>query len=454
MPRPKTGTVIIKREGNKTLAYIRNQGGQEFPAEGLGDILRDFHGKVCTFMARGGKIQQVSVGGTTHDTASDRPEVPPKEKLISAGEAWQLTGEKQEDYSSKDMPEPDLAEVALCQKRKPMLGTNLFSGNPKSLRIPVDTASLIQQLFTRGKGESKPLIDNFSLLLNRSVHFGDVGKQGKPEFLHEHLQDGKGKPFIFRQTFDDRSGNQKAKRKFEIEFDFQQDLIDHVNRRQESLRASWQLAGWQVRSSRFTPDFRLVMGLGTASVFETSLTLHHVYGIPYLPASSIKGVARSWVIINQFSGDEKAAMRDPLFAYLFGSDTKGPGDKAHRGHVMFFDAFPQSPPVIEPDIMNVHYPEWYSTGKAPTDTQSPNPIPFLTVGKCDANQQPLQVRFDLACDEKRSIGEVLQGAKSRLADASEPRMPLELAHDYLKSALTEHGIGAKTAVGYGFFQSP
>ena len=459
MPRPKTGTIVIRQEGGKHVAYIRNQGGQEFLAEGLGDLLRDFQGKTCTFTAKGGKVQQVSVGGTTHDAQPDRPEAPAKEKFISKEEALQQSREAQHEFASESLPEPELSDAEPCAKRKPMEGTNLFAGNPKSLRLPTDTAHHIQQLFNRQEGSKAKLqLDNFALLLNKSVHFGEIGRQNKPEFLDEHLSDGKAKPFIFRQSFDDRSGNQKVKYKFEIEFDFPPELIAHTNRRQQAVRDAWKSAGWQVSSTTFTPDFRLIMGLGTASVFETSLTLHHIYGIPYLPASSTKGVTRSWVIVNYFDQKEEQALKDPLFAFIFGTNSVDSADKtARRGHVMFFDAFPQSPPVIEPDIMNVHYPDWYSTGKTLTDTQSPNPIPFLTVGKCDANQKPLQVRFDLAVREnlicENILKQVARGSELFTKLGIEPATHiLVLTQQLLSSALTSHGIGAKTAVGYGFFQ--
>ena len=42
-----------------------------------------------------------------------------------------------------------------------------------------------------------------------------------------------------------------------------------------------------------TIDWRLIVGLGNESVYDTSMTLHHVYGIPYIPASAVKGVVRS-----------------------------------------------------------------------------------------------------------------------------------------------------------------
>jgi len=317
------------------------------------------------------------------------------------------------------------------------------------------------------------LIENFALALNKCAHFFEIDRQGEQNFVYQKERD-KTQAFLFRQTFDDRTSNQKdhrgrpkkVKRKFEIEFDFAPELIEHVSRRQDQLRESWKESGWQMESKDFNPDFRLIMGLGTASVFETSLTLHHVYGIPYLPASSIKGVMRSWVIVNYFDYNEKQAMEDPVFAFIFRANSIDSADKtARRGHITFFDAFPQSPPVIEPDIMNVHYPDWYSKGKAPTDTQSPNPIPFLTVGKCDANQQPLQVRFDLAVRENQSCENILKEAEAKLekgdAKIENKLLPslnldlqtniLQLAQQLLASALTSHGLGAKTALGYGFF---
>ncbi len=50
----------------------------------------------------------------------------------------------------------------------------------------------------------------------------------------------------------------------------------------------------------------MIVGLGNESVYDTSMTLHHMYGIPFIPASAIKGVIRSWIIAEMF-GDENAS---------------------------------------------------------------------------------------------------------------------------------------------------
>lgn len=178
----------------------------------------------------------------------------------------------------------------------------------------------------------------------------------------------------------------------------------------------------------FKPDWRVVVGLGTDSVYETGITLHHIYGFPYIPASAIKGITRSYIIqkdyLPQFEGQEKAndkaekkALGDSDFSNIFGSTKQ-------QGKITFFDAMPTSVPQLKPDIMNVHYPNYYGEGKAPTDTQNPIPIPFLTVEKTS-------FQFMVGCKESN-------------------KELLKVAFIWLELALKEKGIGAKTAVGYGY----
>ncbi|MCM8809920.1 MAG: type III-B CRISPR module RAMP protein Cmr6, partial [Candidatus Omnitrophica bacterium] len=47
-----------------------------------------------------------------------------------------------------------------------------------------------------------------------------------------------------------------------------------------------------VYSGQLQTKSRLIVGLGSSHALETSLTLHHIYGIPYIPASALKGVCR------------------------------------------------------------------------------------------------------------------------------------------------------------------
>lgn len=102
---------------------------------------------------------------------------------------------------------------------------------------------------------------------------------------------------------------------------------------------------------------------------------------------------------------------------------------------IFFDAIPAKPPILEPDVMNVHYQDYYS-GKTdsqghpipPADYLNPNPIPFLTVGKSSP--------FLFAVGWR---GEKDEKARQQ-------------AQQWLTVGLRELGLGAKTAAGYGYFE--
>ncbi len=164
--------------------------------------------------------------------------------------------------------------------------------------------------------------------------------------------------------------------------------------------------------------WRLVIGLGGTHPYETSMTFHHIYGIPYIPASAVKGVTRHWVIQEYFEGKEKEALeKDEDFKKIFGTQEE-------QGKVIFFDAYPVGDIHLAIDIMNPHYPDYYEGREFPTDWQNPRPIKFLTV-------ENTKFQFLLASKEKEL---------------------LEKAKNWLEDALKESGIGAKTSLGYGIFE--
>ncbi|MDE0012126.1 MAG: type III-B CRISPR module RAMP protein Cmr6 [Candidatus Poribacteria bacterium] len=192
------------------------------------------------------------------------------------------------------------------------------------------------------------------------------------------------------------------------------------------------LAGdYQVFCGFYEVDWRLVVGLGSEHVQETNMMFDHVYGIPYLPGSAFKGVVRSWVIQEDFGNDERLAMRDighgdpadlrekksNFFAVL--------GSQKSVGKVKFLSAYPTDNVTLSVDIMNPHFPGYYTGSQLPTDTQNPIPINFLTL-------QQTPFRF------------VLLSKKQELID---------LAADWTDKALKNKGLGAKTASGYGYFRS-
>ncbi|RMG81249.1 MAG: type III-B CRISPR module RAMP protein Cmr6, partial [Bacteroidetes bacterium] len=110
------------------------------------------------------------------------------------------------------------------------------------------------------------------------------------------------------------------------------------------------------------------------------------------------------------------------------------GNQDQKGKLTFYDAFPTSPPKIEVDIMNPHYADYYQGKTPPLDTLSPTPIPFLTVSGCD---------FQFLIGSRKE--DYFNGT------IGENREEKSIT-DWLYSALTTQGIGAKTAVGYGYMK--
>ncbi len=176
-------------------------------------------------------------------------------------------------------------------------------------------------------------------------------------------------------------------------------------------------------------DWRMIIGLGGEHVQETNMTLDHVYGIPYLPGSAFKGVVRSWVIQELFDNCEELASRKIKdndnadlkqkkadFFKVFGSQESS-------GNVQFLPAYPTGNVKLLLDIMNPHFPDYYTGTKLPTDTQNPIPINFLTVAET-------LFRFVLLSKEQSLI---------------------ELAKEWVGKTLKDKGFGAKTAGGYGYF---
>lgn len=171
---------------------------------------------------------------------------------------------------------------------------------------------------------------------------------------------------------------------------------------------------------------RLVVGLGGEGVLETTLTLHRVYGVPYIPGSALKGLASRYAHLylegEAWRRDLANFARGEAQAGLFGTTEEG-------GAVVFFDALPiPGAWRLHPDILNPHHREYYGTGEEPpADWDSPVPVSFLSVtGK-----------FLLALAPAPGVA------------SGEARPWLEAAWKILGWALAEEGVGAKTSSGYG-----
>ncbi|MCI5141208.1 MAG: type III-B CRISPR module RAMP protein Cmr6 [Candidatus Electrothrix sp. ATG1] len=173
---------------------------------------------------------------------------------------------------------------------------------------------------------------------------------------------------------------------------------------------------------------RLFIGLGMAHVLEAQTCRHPVYGIPYIPGSALKGLARAKA--TKYAEQKQYGITEKIVNILFGTSTDDP--KADAGYLIFHDAWwiPQgekgnteATPYV-PEIVTVHAVEYYKnqgTGAPHPDMESPNPNQQLAV----------QGSFYFVVEG------VAQWAK--------------LGRQFLTVALEEEGVGGKVAAGYGYF---
>jgi CRISPR-associated protein Cmr6 len=168
---------------------------------------------------------------------------------------------------------------------------------------------------------------------------------------------------------------------------------------------------------------RLAIGLGDDGVLETSITLHHTYGAPYIRGSALKGLAAAFAR-NRIG--RMWATNSPAYKVVFGATDDS-------GYITFHDALyvPGSGhkgQALHTDIMTVHHPKYYGEKKdngellPPADWDEPTPVPFLSA----TGSYLIALSAPKGCEEWRST-----------------------ALDILNLALAEEGIGAKTSSGYG-----
>ncbi len=194
-------------------------------------------------------------------------------------------------------------------------------------------------------------------------------------------------------------------------------ILTAVKQRHEALLHWYRQRGFEVHQFEANPVWRFVVGLGAAHVLETGITLHRIFGLPIIPASGLKGAARAYAQLIEGKSEN-----DPEFIAIFGTT-----DQA--GKIVFLDAVPIEAPKFELDIMNPHYPDYYREGgkKSPSDWQSPNPVFFLTVSGTP-------YLFAIAVRTKDAVN------------------LLPITERWLRGALTELGIGAKTSADYGYWE--
>ncbi len=218
-------------------------------------------------------------------------------------------------------------------------------------------------------------------------------------------------------------------------------LLEQKHQNMTAYYGSFPESDYEVITILATLKTPLITGIGESHPNEVSMVFDHNLGIPYIPASGVKGIVRFAHTLSIFL-DENGKVKEPYIDQEYLDETKEDipdifgGEKIIidqneekkiilRGRVVFLDAYPEKIPDLHIDIMNPHYGPYYSDGVPPADHHNPTPIKFLTVA-------PGTTFIFRAVTKK----------ENRLA---------QKVRKALLSALTEEGVGAKTAVGYGRF---
>lgn len=189
---------------------------------------------------------------------------------------------------------------------------------------------------------------------------------------------------------------------------------------------------------------RLAINLADSLIQNAGICLDRIFGLPYIPGSAVKGVCRHAALdaLMAASDAEKPGLLEQ-FCSIFGTsenDFKNGELKTFRAHlqgasqdrkgaVCFLPAYPVNSARIVVDLTNVHYPNYYQSGRIEDlsrETPRPNPFPAVEIGA--------QFAFCLVLNSMSSDSSLL-----------------ETARQWLIEALTVRGLGAKTASGYGWF---
>ena len=183
---------------------------------------------------------------------------------------------------------------------------------------------------------------------------------------------------------------------------------------------------------------RLIVNQAGGILENAGLCLHRHFGYPYIPGSAVKGLARhaAWCEWKAEEDEDKKLEIAKKIAEVFGyptGDKDGldeflkPHVKECSGTVCFMAAEPVGKAPLVTDIVTCHHADYYKNGGVALDNEEPNPQPFPTV------ESGAKFQFQIVPLRNCSLD------------------TLNWAKQWLISAITVYGIGAKTAAGYGWF---
>jgi len=216
--------------------------------------------------------------------------------------------------------------------------------------------------------------------------------------------------------------------------------------------------GGRIATFEATLGARLLVNLAGGVIENAGIALDRCFGLPFIPGSAVKGIARAqalWEIHDAQGADKSRLLRLAMLLFGFGTnDIKAKGDfawaggasaakttadeigsKDFKGCACFLPAYPTTPPTLVVDMVNPHYPDYYSGRRSQAeDNESPIPSYFQAVEAGSA--------FGFA---------VLLNRVPSLPNLTQPGLLTQAKH-WLERAVTRKGVGAKTAAGYGWFE--
>lgn len=241
----------------------------------------------------------------------------------------------------------------------------------------------------------------------------------------------------------------------------------------ELLRANYTEKRLRIVEGRL--EGRLAINLAEGVIQNAGINLDRIFGLPLIPGSAIKGVTRSVAL--QELNKKKDTGTFELFARVFGlgksefeqngelaaftgllEQTNLPKDEKKnkvcrdlKGSITFIQSTPSSNAQIVVDITNVHTPDYY---------QHEGLLAKADKEKNQSKKLELQEKAESVLKQKENPRPNYFPAVERGAEFAFPLLLnsmnndtelLDVAERWLKTALEQHGIGAKIAAGYGWF---
>jgi CRISPR-associated protein Cmr6 len=188
-----------------------------------------------------------------------------------------------------------------------------------------------------------------------------------------------------------------------------QPLYDELNQRVRLLACEVDTNTGERTKAIVTVQYAWRVRVGGLQGFRERLlpVMHPVYGIPYVPASSIKGILRSWA---HTSGKECTQIKH-LLGFLEGSN-------ASMAAIEILDAFPTSPTLS----LDVATPQWSWQG----DDVIYGPVPHQVL-----SIENLSLNIGLTYTSRGNEADV------------------KTVMDWLEQALCAKGLGSRVSAGYG-----